>query len=330
MPQPKLGDVAALAGVSPTTVSRVLNNRGYLSEATRTKVYEAMRQLNYRPNAIARSLQGQKSLLVGLVFPTVANPFYGEMAYRIESHLTTIGYKTILCNSNDHPEAEQRYLDMLIANQVDGVITGAHSSLVADFPHLGAPIVTIDRAETGRAPNVRCDNYKGAYQATTLLAERGSRSIAHITSTLSDHNLRQQGYRAALDRQGLEPLILELGFDTPLQGQRSLIQDFLTAHPGVDGVFASNDLQASMVLDHARAQGLEVPQDLQIIGFDGAPVTRAFLPQLATVEQPIDAIAQRAIARLLHAISGAEEPLTGEDVLPVRVLEGSTLRPAGR
>lgn len=159
MPKPKLGDVAALAGVSPTTVSRVLNNRGYLSETTRVKVFDAMQQLGYRPNAIARSLQGQKSQLIGLVFPSVANPFYGEMAYRIESHLADIGYKTILCNSNDHPESEQRYLDMLIANQVDGVITGAHSQVVANFPHLGAPLITIDRQHTGRGPNISCDNF---------------------------------------------------------------------------------------------------------------------------------------------------------------------------
>ena len=87
MAKPKLSDVAALAGVSPTTVSRVLNNRGYLSENTRTKVHDAMRELGYRPNAIARSLQGQRSQMVGLIFPTVANPFYGEMVYRLESYL---------------------------------------------------------------------------------------------------------------------------------------------------------------------------------------------------------------------------------------------------
>ncbi|MCR8526211.1 LacI family transcriptional regulator, partial [Escherichia coli] len=142
MSQPKLSDVAALAGVSPTTVSRVLNNRGYLSEKTRSSVFEAMKTLGYRPNAIARSLQGRKSQLIGLVFPSVAHPFYGEMAYRLESHLADAGYKTILCNSGDRPEAEQRYLDMLLANQVDGVITGAHSQLVAQFPLMGAPLVT--------------------------------------------------------------------------------------------------------------------------------------------------------------------------------------------
>ena len=129
MAKPKLSDVAALAGVSPTTVSRVLNNRGYLSEATRTKVHEAVQQLGYRPNAIARSLQCQRSQTVGLIFPTVANPFYGEMVYQLENHLADAGYRVILCNSEDHPEQEKRYLDMLFANPVDGIITAGQTSI---------------------------------------------------------------------------------------------------------------------------------------------------------------------------------------------------------
>ena len=106
MAQPKLGDVAARAGVSPTTVSRVLNNRGYLSQKTRDKVFAAIRELGYRPNAIARSLQERRSHIIGLIFPTVAHPFYGEMVYRLESRLANAGYRVILCNSDDHPDLE--------------------------------------------------------------------------------------------------------------------------------------------------------------------------------------------------------------------------------
>lgn len=179
MAKPKLSDVAALAGVSPTTVSRVLNNRGYLSEATRTKVHEAVQQLGYRPNAIARSLQGQRSQTVGLIFPTVANPFYGEMVYQLENHLADAGYRVILCNSEDHPEQEKRYLDMLFANQVDGIITGAHSDALVNVPHAQAPLVTVDRRETGFYPNIRSDNYGGAHAATEHLIATGAQTIVH-------------------------------------------------------------------------------------------------------------------------------------------------------
>lgn len=326
MSKPKLGDVAALAGVSPTTVSRVLNNRGYLSEETRAKVFEAMQQLGYRPNAIARSLQGQKSQLIGLVFPTVADPYYGEMAYRLESHLADIGYKTILCNSMDHPESEQRYLDMLIANQVDGVITGAHSDVVAQFPHLGAPLVTIDRQETGRGPNIACDNFDGAYRATRLLIEGGARSIAHITSTVSPLNARQQGYLKALSEAGLSPHVLELGFITPHDQKIKLIHSFLSEHPHIDGAFASNDMYAAMVLGGVRARGLNVPDDFQVVGFDGTQAVRILMPELTTVVQPIDALAQRAVALLVHAINGEDHPLSGSNTLPIDIHRGATVR----
>lgn len=328
MSKPKLGDVAALAGVSPTTVSRVLNNRGYLSEKTRSKVFEAMQQLGYRPNAIARSLQGQKSQLIGLVFPTVADPYYGEMAYRLESHLADIGYKAILCNSMDHPESEQRYLDMLIANQVDGVITGAHSDVVAQFPHLSAPLVTIDRQETGRGPNIACDNFEGAYQATRLLVEGGARAIAHITSTVSPNNSRQQGYLQAIKEAGLEPYIFELGFVTPHDQKILLIHRYLSEHPHVDAAFASNDVYAAMVLSDVRARGLSVPDDFQVVGFDGTQSVRLLMPELTTVIQPIDALAQRAVALLIHAINGDDRPLSGSNILPVKVHRGATVRRA--
>ncbi|WP_237225330.1 LacI family DNA-binding transcriptional regulator [Rothia nasisuis] len=326
MPKPKLGDVAALAGVSPTTVSRVLNNRGYLSEATRVKVFDAMQQLDYRPNAIARSLQGQKSQLIGLVFPSVANPFYGEMAYRIESHLADIGYKTILCNSNDHPESEQRYLDMLIANQVDGVITGAHSQVVANFPHLGAPLVTIDRSDTGRGPNISCDNEAGAHQATQLLIDGGARNLLHITSTRSEANRRQQGYLRAVSQAEVPHSVLALGFTTAHHTKQETIINYLDANPQVDGIFASNDVYAAMVLNYANRAGRAVPGDLQVVGFDGTEYTRSLLPKLTTVVQPIDAIAQRAVAQLVHAMNDPEKELTGSNTLPVSIHPGGTVR----
>ena len=223
MAKPKLSDVAALAGVSPTTVSRVLNNRGYLSEATRAKVHEAVQQLGYRPNAIARSLQGQRSQTVGLIFPTVANPFYGEMVYQLENHLAEAGYRVILCNSEDHPEQEKRYLDMLFANQVDGIISGAHSDALVNVPHAQAPLVTVDRLETGFYPNIRSDNYGGARAATEHLIATGAQTIVHVTSTLGEHNERQRGYREAMHEAGLTPEFAELGFRPSLDYKRETL-----------------------------------------------------------------------------------------------------------
>lgn len=335
MAKPKLADVARVAGVSPTTVSRVLNSRGYLSQETREKVYEAMREINYRPNAIARSLQEQKTHLIGLVFPTVSNPFYGELAYRIESKLADAGYKVILCNSEDHPELEARYLDMLMGNQVDGLVTGAHSDVLALAPHLEAPLVTIDRITGGRYPNIRCDNFAGAFQATESLIATGARRIVHFTSTVSEQNLRQQGYSKAMSAAGLEPEIVELGFRSSDGEHRQTINNFLDSEPTVEAVFASNDGYAAMALQWAYVRSKKVPEDFSVIGFDGTPAVRSLLPQLATVVQPFELMAERTVQLLLAAIDGAGSKGTESDPsddspadhnLPVELYLGQTVK----
>ena len=123
----KLEDVAKLAGVSKTTVSRVLNKRGYLSEATIAKVYAAMKELNYQPNTIARQLFKQKTNMVGLIFPTVNNPFFGQLVARLEQILYEHGYKVLIGNSQNNPQKEEDYLNQLLNHQVDGLIVGAHN-----------------------------------------------------------------------------------------------------------------------------------------------------------------------------------------------------------
>ena len=126
--RPKLTDVATRAGVSPTTVSRVINNHGYISEKTRQKVMQAMDELNYQPNSLARSLHGKSTHLIGVIFPSITNPFYAELVQHVEERLFNAGYKVILCNSAQDKEKERDYLKMLLANQVDGIIAGtAHA-----------------------------------------------------------------------------------------------------------------------------------------------------------------------------------------------------------
>ena len=344
MAKPKLSDVAALAGVSPTTVSRVLNNRGYLSENTRTKVHEAMRELGYRPNAIARSLQGQRSQMVGLIFPTVANPFYGEMVYRLESYLAEEDYRVILCNSDDHPEQEKRYLEMLFSNQVDGIISGAHSDALVNIPHAQAPLVTVDRLESGFYPNIRSDNYGGARAATEHLIATGAQNIVHVTSTLGEHNERQRGYREAMLEAGLIPEFVELGFRPSLGIKREVLYRYLDERADspepVDAVFASNDNYAALTLGWARARGIRVPEDFQVIGYDGTQSVQLLMPELATVVQPIEGIAKRTAQRLLELIEmqqgesteedappNSQPPISQpEDVLPVELHLGATVR----
>lgn len=157
----KLTDVAALAGVSPTTVSRVINKKGYLSQKTIDKVNKAMRELGYKPNNLARSLQGKSPQLIGLIFPNISNIFYAELIEHLEIELFKHGYKAIICNSENNPIKERDYLEMLAANQVDGIISSSHNLGIDDYERVEAPIVAFDRNLAPNIPIISSDNFEG-------------------------------------------------------------------------------------------------------------------------------------------------------------------------
>ena len=155
---PTIKDVAERAGVSVTTVSRVLNNRGYISEATRKKVYQAMEELDYQPNEVARSLFRKKSNIIGLIVPTVAHPFFAELTAYLETYAYSRGYKVLICNSQLDASKEQEYIWMLRRNQVDGIIMASHTLEVEEYKKLDLPVVAFDRFISKRIPYVTSDN----------------------------------------------------------------------------------------------------------------------------------------------------------------------------
>ncbi|WP_278103719.1 LacI family DNA-binding transcriptional regulator [Microbacterium proteolyticum] len=323
MSRPKLQDVAAHAGVSVTTVSRVLNNRGYLSDDIRRRVDDAVTALGYRPNEIARSLIGQRSTLVGLIVPTVADPFFGELATHVEGALAESGYKMLLCDCHDTPEREERYLDLLQGNRVDGIISSTHNRDVAGYGRADLPIVAIDRRLSEGIPTVHSDNRTGGLLAAEHLISRGSRSPVHITATDHPGNARAAAYREVMDRHGLEPRVMAYGYDTPVDRRRAAIETWLTLNPA-DGVFASDDLTALMALDWARKTGRRVPDDLRIVGYDGAAALRMAVPGLTTVRQPIERMAARAVDLLRARMADATLTEVEEEPLPVELLQGWT------
>lgn len=172
----KLTDVAKLAGVSPTTVSRVINRKGYLSDKTISKVEAAMRELAYKPNNLARSLQGKSAKLIGLIFPNISNVFYAELIGKLEHELFKQGYKTIICNSEHDSDKEREYLEMLEANQVDGIISGSHNLDIEDYNRVTAPIIAFDRNLSPDIPVVSSDNYGGGVLAAQTLVKAGAQT----------------------------------------------------------------------------------------------------------------------------------------------------------
>ncbi|MBN8435393.1 LacI family DNA-binding transcriptional regulator [Priestia flexa] len=325
--KPKISDVAKRAGVSPTTVSRVLNNRGYISEETKTRVHQAMKDINYFPNDVARSLFNKRTNVIGLIFPTVANPFFGELTFYIENICTKLGYKVLLCNSLNRVDEEEKYVEMLMRNQVDGIIVGTHNRGIINYHKEHLAVVAIDRNLSETTPVVSSDNYEGGKLATELLLKKGCHHIVHLNGPAeleTPARFRRKAYEDVMRQSGKEPITYEIPATFDRRSQQGIIEQLFDEQVNVDGIFASDDVIAASVLREAKRRGRDVPSDLKVVGYDGTEVTQTLLPELTTIKQPVEQIAQQSVELLLQAIEGKFGELPLETKLPVQLLEGST------
>jgi len=321
----KMEDVAKLAGVSKTTVSRVLNKRGYLSTETVKKVHAAMDELNYRPNVVAQQLFKQETKLVGLIFPTVNNPFYGQLVATMETQLFKQGFKVLIGNSMNDSNKERLYLQELMAHQVDGLIIGSHNRGVEEYKHTNLPIVAIDSIMNKDIPVVSSDNYMGGTLATELLVDHGCQVIIHTNdpeAIKSPAQRRRQAYEDTMTKHGLQPIVYTLDFDLNKIEKQKRIREIFHEHPDVDGMFISNDMDAAMIMDIATQLGRQIPDDLKIVGYDGADITKMLLPNLTTIVQPIDDMASSAVETLLRRITDSH--YRNDQAFPVTVWQGKT------
>ena len=320
--KPKISDVARVAGVSPTTVSRVLNNRGYIGEETRKKVQEAMEELNYFPNDIARSLFIKKTYLIGVIFPTTSNPFYGQLIFHLENYANSLGYKILLCNSQGREDKEKSYLHMLQRNQVDGIIAGAHNRGIEEYDIPNLPVVGFDRYLSKNTPVVSSDNYDGGRKATQLLINKKCNHIIHINGPSdleTPANLRRKAYEEVMNEHGRNPITYET-----LGDNEATINKLFEEHPEVDGIFASDDLIAATVLRVAKKRNRKIPYDLKVIGYDGTDTTKVLLPELSTIAQPIKEIAETCVDLLIKQIDGKWDEKEQQTILPVKLIESET------
>lgn len=318
----KLTDVARLAGVSPTTVSRVINKKGYLSEKTITKVKEAMRELGYKPNNLARSLQGKSAKLIGLIFPKISHVFYAELIDHLEHELFKHGYKTILCNSEHDSKKEREYIEMLEANQVDGIISGSHNLGIEDYNRVTAPIISFDRNLSPDIPVVSSDNYAGGVLAAKTLVKSGAKKIAMITgndNSNSPTGLRHAGFASILPTAP----IINLSSDfSPIRKEMEIKNILIQKKP--DAIFASDDLTAILLIKVAKDLGLTIAKDLKVIGYDGTYFIENYYPDLTTIKQPLKEIACLTVDLLLKKIAGEEVQTTGY-FLPVSLQTGKSV-----
>ncbi|MGJ7918970.1 LacI family DNA-binding transcriptional regulator [Neobacillus sp. LXY-4] len=299
-------DVANEAEVSVATVSRVLNNVGYVNEETRKRVEKAISKLNYKPNAVARSLFKKQSKTIALIVPDIKNPFFPEIARAIEDVMSREEYTLILCNSDEKVEKEKKYLEVMKQKYVDGVIIVTSTLTPKYIEENGTPIVALDRPIGNDIPSISVNNYEGARQAVQYLKSIGCNKIAHIRGpeNIINADERFNGYMAEV---GQEPWFNE---DYIVTGNFNVVETtevtkkLLDKHPDIDGIFAGNDYMAVGVIKAAVELGLRVPADLSVIGFDGIQLCQLTSPEITTIAQPIYEMGHKAAELLLELIEG--------------------------
>lgn len=319
-------DVAKLAGVSVTTVSRVLNNKGYISQKTRDTVLKAMEELNYQPNEVARTLFSRQSHLLGLIIPTVSHPFFAQLTRYIEFYASEKGYKVILCNSLMQKEKEKDYLDMLNRHQVDGIIMGSHTLDVGNFKTIGLPVITLDRQISEKIPFVSSDNYSGGVLAAEHLIAKGCRNLVHIGGNLKLSmlsNRRYDGFKSVCEREHASYTLYQTDANAlETESYSALVERIFREHPETDGVFASSDLIAAEVLKSCLQRGKKVPEELKIVGYDDTDLARYVYPRITSVAQPIESIAKYTVEYLVAEVMG--EVVPNQTILEVSLSERET------
>lgn len=303
-------DVAALAGVSCATVSRVLDDHPAISPETQKRVREACAALGYVRNAAARGLTGQSTHTLGLVVPDISNPYFSDMAAAIEQSAAERGYRVLLSNSLRDPEQELRAIDNFLARQVDGILISA-LSLQSQARHrelIGSlPCVYLGVNHDEDCSYVMADTEGGAYAATRYLLRIGHRDIWFLggRTTSRTRELRSKGFRRALAEAGLEGREFPAPPDVVLLRQWSYEKALeLLAGPLPDAIFAFSDITALKVLEAAEELNIRIPEDVSLVGCDNISFTGLTRLNLTTVSQQKICQGQIAVERLLEQING--------------------------
>lgn len=308
-------DVARRAGVSPATVSRVLNQRESVNSEMARRVHDAVEALAYQPNSGARSLRGRAAPVWAVVISDVENPHFTSLVRGIEDVAWANGKSVVLCNSDEDIAKEAQYLKVALAEQVSGVIISPASDRATDIRTLldrAIPVVTIDRRlRNFPVSSVVVDNRRGAQAATRHLLDAGYERVACIAGPLTTSTARQRlaGYREALRRAGrVNESLVRVSDYQQAGGYKSAI-DLLSGSTRPDALFVTNSLMTVGALEALSDSGVRVAQDVGVVGFDDNPWARLMQPTLSTVAQPTYDIGRRA-AELLLPGAAAGRPVT--------------------
>src|SRR5512133_1256590 len=343
-------DVAKAAGVAPITVSRVINNTGYIREQTRERVLAAVKELGYVPNSLALSLRWKQTGILALVLTDITNPFWTTVARGVEDAASQAGLSIILCNTDEDEHKQERYLNVMLQRRVDGVLlvpVNGDPAAVDLIQRQSTPLVILDRRTPGAAVDVvRCDSEGGAYQLTQHLIALGHRRIAMLSGPQSASSAvdRAAGYRKALSENGIQAEQILYGSFSVESGYQ-MARQALESQPCPTALFAGNNFIAIGALKYLRERGIQVPGEISLVGFDDLPQSLVVDPFLTAAAQPAYEMGFKATQRLLQHLTGqghaagsaAADPAgsstdeyTQEIVLPVSLMIRGSSGPAPR
>lgn len=330
--KPTIKDVAKIAGVSISTVSRVMNAPDSVLATKRERVLAAIDELKYKPNALARGLIYKKTHTIGVVIPDIRNAYYGDMIRGMEDASKKFGYSLIICNTDTDRNRFFSYLNTFNENQVDGILYTSNPIYPDYYKELKRHRMPVVLAATQsmdfELPSVKINDEQAAYDATKFLIDAGHRNIGMLCFDLSDSIAglpRYHGHERALREHGIELRKENISFvsdcfNDPLEAAASLFRQA----SNLTAVFASSDLLAMGVLSYLNDRGISVPDDISVIGFDNLRLSAYTVPKLTTVSQPIYHIGYRTMEKLHARINGIEDPVLREIVPHEIVVRNST------
>jgi LacI family transcriptional regulator len=308
-----IADVAARAGVSTATVSRVLSGRSRGRAGSRERVLEAARVLDYRPSDVARSLKRRATHTIGLLITDIQNPYFPQLVRAIEDRAHELGYALLLGNGSDDPDREAGYLESLASRRVDGVLIAASRLTrrhARSLERLRVPTVLVNcESPDGAWPSVMSDNRAGGRLAAEHLLRLGHQRLGLVTvhRETAAHE-RAAGIDDALRAEPGAARLWSVAGDSGVAGGEATAGRLLTEQPNVTGILCYNDALALGVLRAIRAVGRRVPDDVSVVGFDDIDLAAYVEPPLTTVGQDISGLGRWGVERLLQDISGHERP----------------------
>lgn len=323
-----INDIAERAGLAVGTVSRILNNRGYISEKSKQKVDQAMADLHYQPNAIARSLSKKSSTLIGVIIPLLEHPYFSLLVSEIEIQLRAKGYQIIVMVSYSDEKIEDKLFNNCLMNRVDAIIMCSGNVSTQKFETNDIPVINIERYNDSGITTLMCDNYMGGTLATEHLIEKGCKNLLCLGGLAQANMPADERVKAFIDvakKHGVQYNLESATYATFQEmNYQSSIDEAFELYRHVDGIVCTSDVQAMQIISYLKRQGVLVPSQVKVVGFDDTPICQWGSPTITSVKQPVKEMVHAIIESL--QLYKEKQIVPKEQIFPVTLIERESTR----